>query len=400
MIEQTTAASGGANPVRVKAYNERLALTLLRRHGELAKADISRLSGLSAQAMTVLIRGLEADQLVLRGEPRRGKVGQPSVPYRIDPDGAFSVGVKIGRRSADVVLVDFLGNVRAEQSVTYRWPDPKRLLRFATEATQSVIATLTAEQRTRVVGAGVAMPFRIWEWPAELGAPGKQLDAWRDMDFGTQLSDATGIDVSVHNDGTSACGSELAFGGGDRYQDFVYYFVATFIGGGIVLNRTLYPGRTGNAATLGTMVFTHDDGSTTQLLHHASVLSLEQTLAEKGASLDGIKWQSAATWKRHKAEVDAWLDSVSYYLAVAIGSACSIVDFEAAIIDGVFPDDIKADLVARVIANIDRMGINGVSQPAVVGGRIGQQARVIGGASRPIMDRYFLDQNVLFKTLN
>jgi len=165
MIEQTTAASGGANPVRVKAYNERLALTLLRRHGELAKADISRLSGLSAQAMTVLIRGLEADQLVLRGEPRRGKVGQPSVPYRIDPDGAFSVGVKIGRRSADVVLVDFLGNVRAEQSVTYRWPDPKRLLRFATEATQSVIATLTAEQRTRVVGAGVAMPFRIWEWP-------------------------------------------------------------------------------------------------------------------------------------------------------------------------------------------------------------------------------------------
>jgi len=56
--------------------------------------------------------------------------------------------------------------------------------------------------------------------------------------------------------------------------------------------------------------------------------------------------------------------------------------------------------VARVIANIDRMGIKGVSQPAVVGGRIGQQARVIGGASRPIMDRYFLDQNVLFKTLN
>jgi len=375
MIEQTTAASGGANPVRVKAYNERLALTLLRRHGELAKADISRLSGLSAQAMTVLIRGLEADELVLRGEPRRGKVGQPSVPYRIDPDGAFSVGVKIGRRSADVVLVDFLGNVRA-------------------------IATLTAEQRTRVVGAGVAMPFRIWEWPAELGAPGKQLDAWRDVDFGKQLSDATGIDVSVHNDGTSACGAELAFGSGDLYQDFVYYFVATFIGGGIVLNRTLYPGRTGNAATLGTMVFTHDDGSTTQLLHHASVLSLEQTLAEQGASLDGIKWQSAATWKRHKAEVDAWLDSVSYYLAVAIGSACSIVDFEAAIIDGVFPDDIKADLVARVIANIDRMGIKGVSQPAVVGGRIGQQARVIGGASRPIMDRYFLDQNVLFKTLN
>ena len=45
----------------------------------------------------------------MRGEPIRGRVGQPSVPLSINPEGAFFLGLKVGRRSADLVLVDFLG---------------------------------------------------------------------------------------------------------------------------------------------------------------------------------------------------------------------------------------------------------------------------------------------------
>lgn len=42
-------------------------------------------------------------------EPQRGQVGQPSIPMSLNPNGVFSIGLKIGRRSADLVLVDFLG---------------------------------------------------------------------------------------------------------------------------------------------------------------------------------------------------------------------------------------------------------------------------------------------------
>jgi len=92
--------SGGANQVRVRAYNERLVMSLVRRHGSLSKAEIARRSGLSAQTVTVIMRALEAEGLLMRGAPMRGKVGQPSVPMLLNPDAVYSFGLKIGRRSA------------------------------------------------------------------------------------------------------------------------------------------------------------------------------------------------------------------------------------------------------------------------------------------------------------
>ena len=70
------------------------------------------ITGLSAQTVSVIMRALEQEGLLLRGEPVRGRIGQPSVPMSLDADGAFFVGLKVGRRSADLTLIDFMGRVR------------------------------------------------------------------------------------------------------------------------------------------------------------------------------------------------------------------------------------------------------------------------------------------------
>src|SRR6188768_380889 len=93
----------GTNQAGMRAHNERLVLSLVRRHGSLAKSEIARMTGLSAQTVSVIMRHLEADHLLQRGEPQRGRVGQPLVPLSLDPEGAFFLGAKIGRRSLDLV---------------------------------------------------------------------------------------------------------------------------------------------------------------------------------------------------------------------------------------------------------------------------------------------------------
>ena len=46
--------NGGSNQTLVRAYNERLVLSLVRRHVSLPKSEIARRTGLSAQTASVI----------------------------------------------------------------------------------------------------------------------------------------------------------------------------------------------------------------------------------------------------------------------------------------------------------------------------------------------------------
>ena len=86
-------SSHGGNQVTVGQYNERLVISLLRRHGRLTKAELARLTGLSAQTMTVIVKRLMENDLLVQGDKQRGKVGQPSTPFGLNPRGAVSIGI-------------------------------------------------------------------------------------------------------------------------------------------------------------------------------------------------------------------------------------------------------------------------------------------------------------------
>ena len=60
------------------------------------------MTGLSPQTISIIMNQLTVDGLLRRGNPLRGKVGQPLVPYSLDPEGALAFGLKIGRRSVDL----------------------------------------------------------------------------------------------------------------------------------------------------------------------------------------------------------------------------------------------------------------------------------------------------------
>ena len=96
----------------MRQFNERIVLQAIRLHGALPKAEVARLTRLSSQTASVIINGLLEDGLVIKKTPLRGRIGQPSVPIALNPDGAFTLGIKVGRRSLDVLAMDFVGQVR------------------------------------------------------------------------------------------------------------------------------------------------------------------------------------------------------------------------------------------------------------------------------------------------
>lgn len=392
-LPQDDAGLRGSNQSGMRDHNERLVLSLVRQHGALAKSDIARITGLSAQTISVIMRALEQDGLLLRGEPVRGRIGQPSVPMSLNADGALFLGLKIGRRSADLVLVDFLGAVRATKRRTYRYPTPDGIVAFVAEYLPILTDSLPPALRGRISGMGVAMPFQLWNWVQALGAPQSEMDAWRDRDIQADLAEISRMPVYVQNDATSACGAELVFGTGERPKDFLYFYFGTFIGGGLVLNGQLFLGRTGNAAGVGPIPVPGTDGNLRRLLDVASMSTLADAMDAAGESSDHL-WEQHTHWTVSDAVLSAWLDQAAEGLAWATLSASSLLELEAVLIDGWMPPSIRAEITRRTQAALNRLDLSGVTPPVVREGSVGAEARSLGAAAIPLSQRYLLDQNV------
>lgn len=391
--------SRGTNLIGVSVYNERLVLSLIRRHGSLPKAEIARLTGLSPQTITLIVRRLDADGLVVRQARQRGKVGQPSVPFALNPDGAFSFGLTIGWRSSDLVLIDFAGARRATLRKTHPYPVPSGILDFIAKGIKRLTNGLTRKQRSSILGLGVAVPSGLWNWEEELGAPRRVLDDWRTFNVQNEITSICPWPVFFCKDATAACAAELTLGA--REDDFLYFFIGSIIGGGVVLNGNLYPGHTGNAGALGSMSITETtlagDCDTRQLVRRASIYLLEQKLVTAGQN-PSVLWRSPDDWTGVASRsLNDWVEEIAKNLAIAIIAAISVIDFATIVIDGAFPTSVRARIVARTVKKIALLDRPGVSPVAIEEGLVGSGARAIGGACLPLLANFGPDRDVLFK---
>jgi predicted NBD/HSP70 family sugar kinase len=379
----------GTNQSGMRDYNERLVLSLLRQHGSLAKTDIARMTGLSAQTVSVIMRGLEAEALLVRGDPQRGKVGQPSIPMSLNPDGAFFLGLKIGRRSSELVLIDFRGTIRHMRQHSYAYPTPEETIRFVTGDIEVLATELAPHMRERVAGLGIAMPFELWNWADAAGAPPGAMEGWRHIDIRAALAEQCAFPVYLQNDATSACGAELVFGNPPPQGDFIYFYLGAFVGGGVALGGRLFSGRTGNAGALGSMPVPDRDGRMCQLIDLASISVLEKALIAHGHDASHL-WTQPDDWGDLGQLLEQWIEEAARGLAHAILAASAVIDFEAAVIDGWLPVSVRARVVERTRDHLAALDSEGLSLPEVGEGTVGRHARALGGASLPLAKRFLV----------
>ncbi|ATG36705.1 putative transcriptional regulator, marR family [Phaeobacter piscinae] len=393
--EQARSLTGGVNQTGVRVFNERLILSLLQRNGAMPGSALARGTGLSPQTVSVILRKLETDGLLQRGETQRGRVGKPSVPMGLNPDGLFSYGLKIGRRSVEVLLMDVCGAVRQQLRLRYPYPTPAVVFDFLRDSMRQIEAALPPELHPRICGIGVAAPFQLWTWHAQINAPAEALADWQTVDFTSEIARFSALPVHVVNDATAACRAEHMYGRGKAYRDYAYFFVGAFIGGGVVLNHRVLEGNQGNAGALGSLSMLGPDGQEAKLLDLASIHLLEQRLRDAGKD-PGQLWQLPMHWSGFDAEVTPWLDQAADAIARASLATCAVMDFEAVLIDGALPDTIRAALVDRTRTALAALDARGLILPRIECGAIGPNARAIGAASGPIISQYLLDTNSVF----
>ena len=384
--------TGGVSQSGVRDHNERLILTVLQRHGPTAGADVARLTGLSPQTVSIILRKLEKDEILKRGTPLRGKVGKPSVPMELNPEGILSVGMKIGRRSADLLMIDFTGKPRHQLTTTYDYPLPEAVFGFLKAGLDTLLSREPQKLRDRVCGIGIGTPFELWKWHDLTGIAAKKFSSWRNVNFFSEVAEFSDLPVFVVNDATAACHAEHLYGRGGEYRDYFYFFIGSMIGGGVALNGTVFEGNQGNAGALGAMRTTGPLGESQQLIDVASLHLLEDRLREAGVS-PGVLWQKPQDWSSITRYVEPWIGTTAQELAKAALSICAVIDFEAILIDGAFPPEVREELVARVRRYLDNQDKRGLIPPVVEAAEVGENARGIGAASSPIFRQFLLNTN-------
>ncbi len=405
--------TGGSNLSGIAQYNERLILQLIRRAGSLTKAEIARLTNLSAQTASVIINRLIEEKLLRKQERRyeAGKVGQPAVPIALNPHGAYSIGVKIGRRGLDIMLINFIGTILHRIGHVYDYPDPDFIFPAIEQAIAELIGSLSAPQSKRLLGVGIAAPYGLGGWQKEADIPWHITTRWNLIDIKESVQAKLDYPVWLVNDATAACIASLEFGNPDKFNNYLHIFVGTFVGGGIIMNRTLYLGTFNNAGAIGSMPLPssyaaeeqRNGAATVQLINCASRYLLNNRLKQAGINAD------LAVEKLGMGELEAlppetatlfheWVQQVAPAIAYAIVSSVSIIDFEGVIIDGLLPSSLTRQLTSAVGEAIRNLDVEGLILPKLAAGTIGNDARALGGAFLPFYTNFAPDRSILISS--
>ena len=381
----------GTNSVNLRQYNERTLLQRLRRAGEASKADLARWAQLTNTAVGSIVQSLEDARLVEpAGRRQEGQRGQPAGLYRINPDGAYGIGVRLDRTSIETVLIDLGGNILARAAHDLLLPHPDKALAMVRKDLASMLAVLDPAQRRRLMGVGLAQPYNLGSWLRELDLKA-DFRVWDEVDFGAMLSKSVEQPVFQENDGNAAAIAELFFGVGREESDFLYLYIGAALGAGAVIGGESLRGSSGNAADIGLMPVLPSRldsappaaGRWDILLSRASLNALSRHLHHHGVAV-----RRNADLEAHvragRPEVRAWLDDCVDALVPALRAALAVLDLPAVVIDADIDGGLIDDLMQALQAGLRDIAPESRQTPRLLRGSFSTDAGAIGAASLPM----------------
>lgn len=232
-------------------------LNSIRESGSISRVEIAEKTGQSKASVTnitalLIERGLIYEDQVESSTSR----GRRRIMLMLNPDAAYTVGIKIAAFRLSFAVVDFVGQVKSTLSIPFRVGERSAAM-LAAVAEDGILHCLE-DARLKLEdlsGCGLAIPGFVdsasgtcyWT-PIQNGSSNI-----RDL-----LAQRLDMDVYLENDANSFTVASQWFGLGKGIRNFLVVTIEEGIGMGIVVDGKLYQGATGIAAEFGHMVIVPD----------------------------------------------------------------------------------------------------------------------------------------------
>jgi len=225
--------------------SDRQLVATLRRHGQLPRDRLARLSGLPRSTVTDSLTRLRRQGIVTEQTMPRpaGQAGRPAKLLALAAPAGLVGVIALTHQTLQAAVASMDGTLHARRGIDPYGGGTRP--GFAAAAVALLDQALSDIQRTRGdlirAVAGLPMPVSGPAGGAARGPAGAvQLD----------LSDQLGMPVQVENDANLGALGEGAFGAAAGMENFIYIKIAHGLGAGLVLGRHLYRGTRGLAGEL------------------------------------------------------------------------------------------------------------------------------------------------------
>jgi predicted NBD/HSP70 family sugar kinase len=236
----------------IRDLNRSLVLNLVRERTSLSRAELARISGLSASTVTAITSSLLHDGFLIEEGHAQGTttaIGRPATQLRVDPSAGHVVGIKVAADDLTATVTDlaatplgFVTIARGHES----GPDDVANLFDAAVSASLEAASVPASS---LFGVGIGVPGIVD--PASGRVTNSPLLEWAHLDLVRLLEPRLGHPVLIDNDVNTLTVAEQLFGAGRGLAHFMVVTVGRGIGMGLVVNGAVYRGARGGAGEFG-----------------------------------------------------------------------------------------------------------------------------------------------------
>lgn len=227
-----------------------IVLDLIRAARTISRVELAVNAGLTAPTITQITRELMADGLVVEVGRGASTGGKPPTLLRLNAQARYSVGVQLERNTSVVVVVDLAGRPVARSSFqgTALMPPDQALPQVASHV-EALLNTAEVD-RDKVLGVGLVSYGPQDRQAGVLMSP-QPTDDWLDYPIARRLAEILRLPVLLDNDAAAAAIGEYWMGAIGPGHTYGCIYMASGIGGGIVVDGEVYRGSASNTAEIG-----------------------------------------------------------------------------------------------------------------------------------------------------
>ncbi|HEY9292508.1 MAG TPA: ROK family transcriptional regulator [Microlunatus sp.] len=401
-MSSSVATRRAASQGRIADFNQTVILNAIRTAPDgVSRVELAGSTGLSAQAVTNIVRQLLASGLIAEGRRAPIARGKPRTMLNLNPEGQYAIGVHLDPAVITYVMLNLVGETLAHASrPTPADPDPQLTTREIISRIEALI-TQTGVSRSKIVGIGMAAPGPIDIERGVLVDP-PNLNGWQSVPLRDAVRDAVGLPVLLDKDVTAAASAEKWQGDGGN---FLFFYLGTGVGAGLVLNDEVFRGKTHNSGQIGNIIVSNHglpcscgyngclgEGSHPRRLveHGLAIGALDDAVdLDDRLQVDSALVQLADNALAGRAEATAVMDDMVRGILKGCEDVALLLDLDRIVFGGPHWSTLSPFFTEERFAELYRRhALQSVHPLTVSGTRIGEDVGAVGAASL-VLDHTF-----------